>query len=98
MGVLYTVLSLALLLSVGAAAAFIWADRTGRMDLKTSALRILHHDGTPDATDAAAPEPPAKGRKRRRRFTTTRPETPLARSTMASIGGGETTNPKTKGT
>ncbi|MCA8989607.1 MAG: cbb3-type cytochrome oxidase assembly protein CcoS [Planctomycetaceae bacterium] len=47
MSVLYLALPVALLIALGAVAAFIWSVRDGQLDdLETPALRILRDDAT----------------------------------------------------
>lgn len=48
MTIIFLVLPVTLLLSLGAVAAFVWATRDGQFDdLRTPAVRALH-DSTPD--------------------------------------------------
>ncbi len=56
MTIIFLVLPITLLLSLGAVAAFVWATRDGQFDdLRTPAVRALH-DSAPQ------PSAPSKGR------------------------------------
>ncbi|NJK89012.1 MAG: cbb3-type cytochrome oxidase assembly protein CcoS [Myxococcales bacterium] len=55
MSVLYIVLPLAILIAIGAVAAFVWMVRGGQLDdLDSPALRILHDDAEVKARDDEA--------------------------------------------
>jgi cbb3-type cytochrome oxidase maturation protein len=53
MSIIFLILPITLLLSLGAVAAFAWATRGGQFDdLKTPAMRALHEPpGSPDLAD-----------------------------------------------
>lgn len=56
MSVLWLVLPLALLLSGGALAAFLWAARRGQLDdLETPAIRMLYDDEVEARAEQPAP-------------------------------------------
>jgi len=55
MSIIFVILPITLLLSLGAVAAFTWATRGGQFDdLRTPALRALHDPAAPPAAPAAA--------------------------------------------
>jgi cbb3-type cytochrome oxidase maturation protein len=59
MSIIFVILPITLLLSLGAVAAFTWATRGGQFDdLRTPALRALHDPAAP----TAAPPPATKVR------------------------------------
>ena len=53
MSIIFLILPLTLVLSVGAVAAFAWATRSGQFDdLETPAVRLLHENDTRRAKDS----------------------------------------------
>ena len=53
MSIIFLILPVTLLLSVGAVAAFAWATRSGQFDdLETPALRLLHDESARPAPEA----------------------------------------------
>jgi len=53
MSIIFLVLPVTLLLSIGAVAAFAWATRSGQFDdLETPAIRLLHDESSQRARDA----------------------------------------------
>jgi cbb3-type cytochrome oxidase maturation protein len=62
MSIIFLILPITLLLSLGAVAAFTWATRAGQFDdLRTPALRALHDPpGLGALAPAARPTPPVK--------------------------------------
>jgi len=53
MSIIFLILPVTLLLSVGAVAAFAWATRSGQFDdLETPAIRVLHDESASPSIDA----------------------------------------------
>lgn len=61
MSVLYVVIPIALLMSAGAVATFLWAVRRGQFDdLSTPGMRMLHDDEQRPPQPAESAKDPAK--------------------------------------
>lgn len=59
MSVLYLVIPIALLMSGGAVAVFLWAVKRGQFDdVSTPAVRMLHDDDVGSRDPGKAPPPP----------------------------------------
>jgi len=59
MSILFLILPITLLLSVGAVAAFAWATRSGQFDdLETPAIRLLHENVPRDSKPRDCPVRP----------------------------------------